>query len=120
MKEIRANYADEIASAGTGGSAVFTIFGSKKSAGSYRAAAKREKRAERDGELDPYTILKVLIDDILLKMEHAKNQIQQFIEEEKLEKEQAKRSVPLSCTSCGEAISKDDKFCRECGEKVII
>jgi hypothetical protein len=118
MKEIRANYAQEIESAGSGGSAVFSIFGNKRTASSYRASAKRGKRADRDGELDPYTILKVLIDDILLKMEHAKIQIQQFIEEEKLGKEQETIPLPLSCASCGTAISKDDKFCRECGEKV--
>ncbi|GAA4884625.1 hypothetical protein [Ferrimonas pelagia] len=72
QKSIRADYAIQSQTAGSGGSTVLSIFGKKKLAGSWRAAAKTDLRAERDSLLQPYTSLKEIINEILYKSDEAK------------------------------------------------
>jgi len=83
MSQVRASYQQKMASAGSGGAAVFSLFGKRRSGSSYRADAKRRLRAERDRVLRAYSDIKVAIDDALLQGDAAKLQLQQWIEENK-------------------------------------
>ncbi len=119
MKEIRARYRDEIAGAGEGRKAVFSLLGSKGLGTSMRAEAKREKRNERDSILEPYNTLKALIDGLVTDIDRAKIQLQTFIDEERAEEESLKYAEPVTdiyCSNCNAKLDKNDKFCRECGQ----
>ena len=88
MKAIRAEYDQKKQSAGSGGSVLIGMFGKRRAAGQYRAAAKRQVTAERDRRLQPYETLKMSIDDLLLQMDQAKIQIQQYIDQAKAQSKQ--------------------------------
>lgn len=88
MKAIRAEYDQKKQNAGAGGSALIGMFGKRRAAGQYRATAKRQVTAERDRRLQPYETLKMSIDDLLLQMDRAKIQIQQYIDEAKAQSKQ--------------------------------
>ena len=79
MKSIRQNYAERSANAGSGGSAVFTIFGKRGSAGTWRANAKRQLAKEKENELKPYDHLKIQIDGIMIQIAKAKADIKEAI-----------------------------------------
>jgi hypothetical protein len=81
IKQIRMNYQQQMPNAGAGASAVFSIFGKRKVAGSIRADSKRQLAAQRDQEIGGYERVKATIDDLLLQIDRAKLTIQQYITE---------------------------------------
>ena len=83
MKSIRSSYQQKMPDAGSGASTVFTLFGKRKVASNIRASAKRAVAADRDHALHDYETVKLTIDDLLVQMERAKLNLQQFIEQNK-------------------------------------
>ncbi|MFN2289860.1 MAG: hypothetical protein ACK2UC_01595 [Anaerolineae bacterium] len=83
LKQIRTEYKAKAETAGSGGSLLFSVLGSRGSARSHRASARRGVRAERDRMLKPYEQAKSVIDELILALDKAKLQIQNFIDEEK-------------------------------------
>jgi hypothetical protein len=78
MKEIRAQYAALSGKAGSGGSAVLSLFGKRKMAGQWRAAAKADSRSERDAVLRDYEDLKLMIDDSISQLDVAKARLSAY------------------------------------------
>jgi hypothetical protein len=83
LKQIRTEYKAKAETAGSGASLLFSVLGSRGSARSHRASARRGVRAERDRMLKPYEQAKSVIDELILALDKAKLQIQNFIDEEK-------------------------------------
>lgn len=124
MKEIRADYKDRMASAGSGTSSMLRIFGKRGMAGKVRADAKRSLRKELNTLLAPYESLKLMIDDLLVQLDDAKIQIQDWIEEAKLDDQRvktpsAKTEQQKFCPECGNKVGIKDKFCRDCGHNLV-
>jgi hypothetical protein len=125
MKTIRAQYKPKIAEAGTTGWTGLLAMG--RGGGRLRASEKRRVRAERDSRLAPYDQVKLTIDDLLVQMDGAKLQLQDFIEEAKAEetaeKQATKGRAPAEkaavakrfCPQCGKPVDVGDVFCRCCG-----
>ncbi|MCA9279886.1 MAG: hypothetical protein H6815_05500 [Phycisphaeraceae bacterium] len=82
MTEIRANYRAKTGAAGSGGSFLLSLLGSRREAGKWRADAKRSLQKERDKKLKPYDQVKLMIDDMLVQLDGAKLQTDQYIDEE--------------------------------------
>ena len=129
MKAIRAAYTQKMATAASTASGIVSLFGKRKLAGQLRADEKRRLRMERDRVLQPYESLKLTIDDLLVQMDAAKDQIQMFIEETKSRADPNIRSSTATkatttdvesgfCPQCGASIAKSDRFCRRCGHKL--
>ena len=124
MKTIRAGYKPMIAEAGTSG------WTGLLGGGKLRASAKRRARAMRDSKLAPYDQVKLMIDDLIVQLDGAKLQLQDFMAEakaeEKAQKETAKaKAAPKEvdvdkrfCPQCGKAIDATDVFCRWCGHRL--
>jgi hypothetical protein len=130
MKNIRANYREKTSTAGEGLSTVSMLFGKKKLAGSIRASAKRSMASERDQILAPYEKLKLDIDALLTKLDSLKTQLENYIQKEKT-KEGKIEGSPISrkatesqeepktfCPRCSCKIDPNDKFCRNCGQRL--
>jgi F0F1-type ATP synthase membrane subunit b/b' len=125
MKTVRTQYKARIAAAGTSGWTGLLAMG--RGGSRYRASEKRRVRAERDSKLAPYDEVKLTIDDLLVQMDGAKLQLQEFIEEAKAEEKadkqaaRAKASPEKSnierrfCPQCGKPVDAEDVFCRWCG-----
>ena len=79
QKIIRAAYSQKNQSAGTGGSTILSVFGKRKLAGSWRAAAKSDLRAERDSLLQPYNALKSMSDELIQKLDGVKIQCDEYV-----------------------------------------
>ncbi|NPA71217.1 MAG: zinc ribbon domain-containing protein [Gammaproteobacteria bacterium] len=127
MKSIRAMYRQKMATAASTTSSIVSLFGKRKLAGQLRADEKRRLRMERDSILEPYESLKFTIDNLLLQLDAAKEQIQQFIEDTKHQSGENKQSLSstkeldtetIFCPQCGVVVEKTDKFCRNCGYKL--
>jgi hypothetical protein len=130
MKTIRAEYQQRSSSAAAGSSAVMSLLGKRKLAGSLRADEKRRLSVERDRKLAPYDNVKLTIDDLLTQMEGGKTQLGEFIEEAKAEAQAAKvtsdgrkpvtpaKTSTKFCKQCGKAVGMSDKFCRDCGTRL--
>lgn len=115
MKAIRAQYRERIGSAGQGvGNLLVQLTGGKRAASKIRAAEKRSLRSQRDGHLEPYQQVKLIIDEFLTKTSDAKRQLDDFIAEARAEEEARDKF----CPQCGKAVGESDKFCRECGQEL--
>lgn len=125
MKTIRAEYAERLSTAAAGASTIVALLGKRKLASQLRAEEKRRLRMERDRTLHPYTTQKLAIDGMLVRMDAAKDDLQDFIEEMKAQHKAKPSPVKKIsnigarfCPQCGTAVDEHDKFCRQCGEKL--
>ena len=134
IKAYRAEYRRRSSSAASTSSAVLSLFGKRRTAGRLRAEEKRRLARERDRAIAPYESLKLTIDDLIVQLDSAKDQLQIFIEqtraEEQMKKQQMKTQQKKSkqktstdksskyCPECGSLVAKSDKFCRECGSRL--
>lgn len=75
QKEIRALTSEAIAMAPNQSTVLFGIFGKRR-------ATKSELRVDREVALKPYDKMKIMIDEIILKLDGAKLQLEEFIAEE--------------------------------------
>ena len=128
MKTIRAEYKQKIAEAGTSGLTGLLAMG--RGGGKFRASEKRRVRAERDSKLDPYDQVKLTIDDLIVQLDGAKLQLQDFMEEAKAEEKALKEAAKAKaapkrvdvckgfCPQCGKAVDATDVFCRWCAHKL--
>lgn len=82
QKQVRAEFSQRSTSAGSGLSTVFSLFGKRKIAGQFRAAAKSDLRAERDNILNLYNNVKNIIDEILIEMDRIKIDLDEYILDE--------------------------------------
>lgn len=87
LKTIRNEYRNKIADAGTGGAAMFSLFGKRKAGSSYKASQKRAVQNERDKMIAPYEKIKTVIDQELIILDDLKLQITNAIEEFKSEQQ---------------------------------
>jgi hypothetical protein len=81
MQNIRQQYSEKSANAGSGGSAVFSIFGKRGSAGKWRADAKRNLAMQKAKELQPYERIKLLIDGQLVNIAQTKAQLKELMKD---------------------------------------
>jgi hypothetical protein len=109
VREIRATYRKQIAAAGEGGEAASSLPDEGRAGGRLTAAAKREKRAERDQVLAPYDSLKRSIDDFLKQTADIKGQLQDFIGEMK------DAGAEEECPFCGVRNPVEAVQCWSCG-----
>jgi len=121
IKTIRLEYKDKIAGAGSTLGGVFSLFGKRRLGGSIRADAKRGMTKERDSVISPYEELKLVIDNYIYAIDDIKNQLKEYISEEKNKKDSldtiATEHIEKFCTSCGSKLEKSHKFCAHCGKK---
>jgi len=119
IKTIRLEYKDKIANAGSTLGGVLSLFGKRRIGGSIRADAKRGMTKERDSVISPYEELKLVIDNYIYSIDDIKNQLKEYIVEEK----EKSKTIPIKstdkfCTSCGSKLEKSHKFCAHCGAKI--
>lgn len=86
IKTIRQEYKGKSSTAGSGSALVMGLLGQKGVARSIKASAKRGVAHERDRIIAPYEELKMKIDDMLVKMDRLKLQLEQYIQKEKMKK----------------------------------
>lgn len=121
VKAIRTDYKVRIANAAATPSDIMSLFGKRKLAGQMRAAEKRRLSQERDNFISGYDHVKLIIDDVLAQLGGAKDEIQQYIQEQKQERQEQKtggvqnRAEGRYCPQCGIGVGKTDRFCRGCG-----
>ena len=83
IKSIRAAYRQKSSTAGEGSALVFSLLGKKGVGRSLRADAKRNVARERDGVIAQYENLKLDIDNMLIKMDRLKIQLEEYIQNAK-------------------------------------
>ncbi|WP_101759917.1 hypothetical protein [Oceanicoccus sp. KOV_DT_Chl] len=118
IKTIRANFKESITNAGAVTGGVFSVFGKRGIAGNIRAEAKRGMTRRRDSALSPYDDIKLYIDNLVLSLDSAKLKLQNYIAENKVEKNiksKPSNESGLFCTGCGCKVDKTHKFCSQCG-----
>ena len=130
MKNIRSDYSQKTSTAASTSSAIVGLLGKRKLAGQMRADEKRRLRMERDRTLQPYESIKLTIDDLLIQMDSAKDQLQAFIEEAKLEEQSKKQATSTKrpatdvspagtvCPQCGAPVTESDRFCWNCTHRL--
>ena len=85
IKNIRAVYRQKSSAAGEGSAFVLSLVGKKGLARSARSDGKRIVARERDRVIAPYEKLKLDIDNMLLKMDRLKIQLEEYIQKAKNE-----------------------------------